>query len=167
MKESEYKELIQEKFYDVMSKSAIVQEKNPEIGEVLQDMTELLVLLFERHSEAFKHFDNNIMGLSGDVAQLHQEVQNASSCCGTGTCGTGSTQPATLQGMEQEMSGEMFDLAADIMGGDNDNNGYVQYINNKRKEVKEYVTKGEEVENETQLDADIATLGNFIDKKLR
>lgn len=166
MKESEYKELIQEKFYDVMSKSSIVKEKNPEVGEVLQDMTELLVLLFERHSEAFKHFDDNIMGLAGDMAQLHSEVQNASSCCGSGTCGTGQQQPATLQGMEQEMSDEMFDLAADIMSSENDNDGYVQYINNKRKEVKEYVTKGEEVENEAQLEADIATLGNFIDKKL-
>lgn len=156
-------EIINEKFYDIVNKVEEIEKETPKVADIFKDVLELFTLMMERQNQANEHFDTNIMGLAGDMNNLHMEVINHknTSCCGSGNCGTSSKQPTN---QELQMSDDILDIASFIVG---DNNGYKDYINNKRNEAKEFVKSVNGDVDEEDLSKDIATLSNFIEKKLR
>lgn len=148
-------EIINEKFYNVLNKIEIISDKNPEVSDVLKDILELMMLTLERQDDANNHFNTNIMGLAGDVGNLHKEVEN-NSCC---------SQPQSNQNTNQtKPSDDILDIASFIM---NDDSNYNDYINNKRKESKSFVLKQNPTSDEKSVENNIGVLSNFIETKLR
>lgn len=150
-------EIINERFYDILAK--VDDIKDQKTADTFRDILDLIALVMERQNSANKHFDTNIMGLAGDMSNFHKDIitlQNNNSCC---------SQPnQSQQKNNQQPTNEIMDIADFIMS---DNRDYNEYINNKRKETIKFVEKVNDVEDTNKLSANIGTLSNFIESKLR
>lgn len=151
-------EIINEKFYDILNKTE--ELRDPKTIDLFKDVLDLIVLVMERQNSFNDHIDTNVMGLAGDMGTLHKEVIN-NKCCGTGQCGTPqSNQPK----QNNNLSDDILDIASFIVS---DDSKYSDYINNKRKETKEFVKSINGDTDDEELSKDIAVLSNFIEKKIR
>lgn len=151
-------EIINEKFYDILNKTD--ELRDPKTIEIFKDVLDLIVLVMERQNQINDHLDTNVMGLAGDIGNLHKEVIN-NKCCGTGQC---STPQKNQNNQTSVLSDDILDIASFIVS---DDTKYSEYINNKRKETKEFVKSINGEINDDDLSKDIAVLSNFIEKKIR
>ena len=167
------------KLIEITQKST---ELGPEVQELVSDMMEVFVTLLEeshkRISILEEYNEMHIYAVEDLDRRISTVEMKDSSCCGSGKCDTGKSgqnngnngnggNDATKRFNNSTVTNEVKEIAESLFGTVTNDNGYQQYINNKRAETQSFIEQVNDVDNPSQLKEDISTLSNFIEDVLK
>lgn len=169
--------VINNKLLEIAQKS---EELGPKVQELVSDVMEVFITLLESAHDRISILEqyndmhiNAVEDLDRRVSTIEMNGSN-SSCCGSGKCDSGNNSCETPKGPDgtkrfnsTTITNEVKELAENLFGTVTNDNGYQQYINNKRKETQEFIEKVNDVDNAEQLKSDITVLSDFIEDTLK